>query len=87
MSDEKSEAKRGPKPEILKAEGADWVDAVSHALHKPKPKGGWPDPKDCDHPRLSSEVMFGQKTGDYTCQVCGEVFTSEEAKAIRAKRR
>lgn len=34
--------KPGPSPERLKAEGADWKDALSHAMNKPKPKGGWP---------------------------------------------
>lgn len=30
--------KPGPDPETLKAEGADWEDAVAHALNKPRPK-------------------------------------------------
>lgn len=37
--------KRGPKPETIKAEGVDWEQAIDHALHKPKPKGGWPKPE------------------------------------------
>jgi hypothetical protein len=31
----------GPEPERLKIQG-DWKDAVSAALRKPKPPGGWP---------------------------------------------
>ena len=32
---------RGPEPERLKIEG-NWAKAVSVALRKPKPPGGWP---------------------------------------------
>ncbi len=34
--------KLGPKPKTLKAEGADWEEAIKHSLQKPKPKHGWP---------------------------------------------
>jgi hypothetical protein len=34
---------RGPEPERLKVSGfANWEDAVEAALHKPKPRKGWP---------------------------------------------
>lgn len=48
-ADEPQPKKRGPKPERLKAEGAGWEDAVSHALHKKKPKKGWPGKKAKHH--------------------------------------
>jgi hypothetical protein len=38
---EKRRTERGPEPERLKIQG-DWKDAVSAALRKPKPPGGWP---------------------------------------------
>ena len=36
--------KPGPKPDHLKLEG-DWKEAMKKALHKGKPKEGWPDDK------------------------------------------
>lgn len=38
-------AKRGPKPEVLAARGADWKDALKHAMGKKKPTEGWPKPE------------------------------------------
>ena len=83
--DGNSKKKPGPKEETLKADGVKWEDAVAHALNKRKPKGGFP--KKCDHPSLASEVMFGQKTGDYVCSACGETFSPAEAKEIRDSRK
>ena len=40
----------GPKPEHLKLEG-DWEDAVKKAIHKEKPKEGWPDDKKGKKPK------------------------------------
>src|SRR5687768_15442803 len=37
----------------------------------------WGD-KDCDHPALAQEVMFGQRTGDYICTRCGETRAGRE---------
>jgi hypothetical protein len=37
----RKEAKRGPKPERLKID-MDWEQAVSIAMKKKKPAGGWP---------------------------------------------
>lgn len=33
---------QGPESEVLKIDG-DWTQAVSKALRKPRPPGGWPD--------------------------------------------
>lgn len=41
--DQNKNPNRGPKPETLKAEGVDWEDAITHALKKTKPEGGWPE--------------------------------------------
>ena len=38
---DKGKAKTGPKPQVLKLEG-NWEDAVTKALRKKKPPGGWP---------------------------------------------
>ena len=49
MADRKTDSKRGPKPETLKAEGVEWEEAIAHALKKKKPeeadqeKEGQPD--------------------------------------------
>ncbi|MCH8150798.1 MAG: hypothetical protein IH830_00310 [Planctomycetes bacterium] len=46
--------KPGPKPKRLKAEGADWEEAIKHSLRKSKPKDGWPKRpkgKDGEHAR------------------------------------
>ncbi len=74
--------KPGPDAERLKID-LDWEDAAKKITQKKRPKDGWPDPNTCDHSELGREVMFGQKTGDYRCRICGEVFTPEQAKAIR----
>ena len=37
----KNKKKRGRPPQATKAEGADWKDAMRHALQKPKPEKGW----------------------------------------------
>lgn len=78
-----SDARPGGEPERLKIDG-EWEEAVGDALKKPRPPEGWP--KKCDHARLSREVMFGQKTGDYVCRECGEALTPEEVAEIRARR-
>lgn len=36
--------KRGPKPETLAHPGP-WEEAVSEALKKKRPEGGWPKPE------------------------------------------
>ena len=51
MSDKKKTP--GPKPETVKIEG-DWEDAVSQALAKKRPVGGWPEP-DSEESEKSSE--------------------------------
>ena len=38
---EKTRAKPGPKPDVLKIEG-DWEAAVAKSFAKKKPAGGWP---------------------------------------------
>ncbi len=41
----KSQAgKTGPKPETVKLQG-DWRDMMGKALHKKRPKEGWPKPE------------------------------------------
>jgi hypothetical protein len=32
----------------------------------------------CIHKNTSQEVLFGQKTGDWICHDCGELFTSKK---------
>ena len=32
---------------------------------------------------MAAEVVCGQKSGDYVCSDCGEVFKSEELKDLR----
>lgn len=39
MNEKDNKPKRGPKPEELKVVGADWEDAMAHALHKRNSKG------------------------------------------------
>jgi len=39
---EKRNKNPGPNPEILRAEGVEWEDAVAHALRKKKPDE-WPE--------------------------------------------
>lgn len=43
MSSKGTKPKPGPQPETLRAEGADWTEAVRHALTKPRPPEGWPE--------------------------------------------
>lgn len=45
MANRNTKKKRGPKEEVLKAEGVDWQEAMAHALRKSKPKEGWPKPE------------------------------------------
>jgi uncharacterized Zn finger protein (UPF0148 family) len=32
----------------------------------------------CSHTSLSKEIIFGQKTGEYVCDSCGESFMTKE---------
>lgn len=44
-------AATGPKPETIRADGADWKDAMRHAMNKPKPQEGWPKPEPKKKPK------------------------------------
>ena len=55
--------KAGPKPETLKAEGADWEDAVSHALRKKKPDNSCED-QPVDVEELANRLVKAWQSGD-----------------------
>jgi hypothetical protein len=38
----KGKAKRDPKPNHLKIDDENWIDAVKKAVQKERPKNGWP---------------------------------------------
>ena len=82
MNSKKKPKKPGPSPETLKAEGADWEDAMRHALNKPKPAEGFPDKGECEHKNLSKERIMGAQTGDKICDDCGKEFTITELRDL-----
>ena len=83
MKNKPSRKKPGPDPEILRAEGADWDEAVAHVLKKTKPAGGWDKTSDCKHENLHKEVAVEQEAGDLVCQECGAVLTPDEVADLR----
>ncbi len=43
--------------------------------------------KPCSHPEFAKEYMLGAGTGDYVCTQCGEIFSPDEYKEIKQKRK
>lgn len=58
----KPKQKPGPEPDRLKIEVMDWETAVKKALHKPRPKEGWPEsPDDQDQGQKGDEKNEGPR--------------------------
>jgi hypothetical protein len=49
-------------------------------------KSAWGD-KSCDHPGFAKEYDLGQRTGDFVCVQCGQVFTFREKAELAAASR
>lgn len=42
--------------------------------------------ENCPHPSFTQERISGQGTGDYLCDVCGELFLFSEVEKLRGDR-
>lgn len=42
--------------------------------------------EECKHERVSKEVIYGSKTGDYVCDDCYTTFSSESLAELRSKK-